>query len=66
VQGFMQTLGGGMIGAAIGQSFDGTTVPLAIGFCSVASIGLVMVLIAEKGKLFRGQHDPKPTVAEVH
>ncbi|AMS42833.1 MULTISPECIES: multidrug effflux MFS transporter [Aminobacter] len=66
VQGFMQTLGGGMIGAAIGQSFDGTTVPLAIGFCSVASIGLVMVLIAEKGKLFRGQHDPKPAVAEVH
>ncbi|WP_442866467.1 multidrug effflux MFS transporter [Aminobacter sp. NyZ550] len=66
VQGFMQTLGGGMIGAAIGQSFDGTTVPLAIGFCGVASIGLVMVLIAEKGKLFRGQHDPKPAVAEVH
>ncbi|XUX13019.1 multidrug effflux MFS transporter [Aminobacter sp. BA135] len=66
VQGFMQTLGGGMIGAAIGQSFDGTTVPLAIGFCGVASIGLVMVLIAEKGRLFRGQHDPKPAVAEVH
>ncbi|WP_395447198.1 multidrug effflux MFS transporter [Aminobacter sp. UC22_36] len=66
VQGFMQTLGGGMIGAAIGQSFDGTTVPLAIGFCGVASIGLVMVLIAEKGKLFRGQHDPKPAVAEIH
>lgn len=66
VQGFMQTLGGGMIGAAIGQSFDGTTVPLAIGFCGVASIGLVMVLIAEKGKLFRGQHDPKPVAAEVH
>ncbi|MBB6466529.1 DHA1 family bicyclomycin/chloramphenicol resistance-like MFS transporter [Aminobacter lissarensis] len=66
VQGFMQTLGGGLIGAAIGQSFDGTTVPLAIGFCGVAAIGLVMVLIAEKGKLFRGQHDPKPVVAEVH
>ena len=66
VQGFMQTLGGGMIGAAIGQSFDGTTVPLAIGFCGVASIGLVMVLIAEKGKLFRGHHDPKPAPAEIH
>ncbi|PWK67584.1 multidrug effflux MFS transporter [Aminobacter sp. AP02] len=66
VQGFMQTLGGGLIGAAIGQSFDGTTVPLAFGFCGVAVIGLVMVLIAEKGKLFRGQHDPKPMVAEPH
>jgi len=66
VQGFMQTMGGGIIGAAIGQSFDGTTVPLAIGFCGVASIGLVMVLIAEKGRLFRGQHDPKPVAADVH
>jgi DHA1 family bicyclomycin/chloramphenicol resistance-like MFS transporter len=66
VQGFMQTLGGGLIGAAIGQSFDGTTVPLAVGFCGVAAIGLVMVLIAEKGKLFRGQHDVKPALTEVH
>ncbi|MBT1154141.1 multidrug effflux MFS transporter [Aminobacter anthyllidis] len=66
VQGFMQTLGGGLIGAAIGQSFDGTTVPLAVGFCGVAAIGLVMVLIAEKGKLFRGQHDVKPVLTEVH
>ena len=66
VQGFMQTLGGGLIGAAIGQSFDGTTVPLAIGFCGVAVVGLVMVLIAEKGKLFHGQHDAKPVVSEAH
>ncbi|PSJ65625.1 multidrug effflux MFS transporter [Kumtagia ephedrae] len=61
VQGFVQTLGGGLIGAFIGQSFDGTTTPLAAGFCGVAALGLVMVLIAERGKLFRAQHDPKPT-----
>ncbi|GAA4115379.1 multidrug effflux MFS transporter [Aminobacter aganoensis] len=66
VQGFMQTMGGGLIGAAIGQSFDGTTMPLAAGFCGVAALGLVMVLIAERGKLFRGQHDVKPVVTEVH
>lgn len=60
VQGFLQTLGGGVIGAAVGQSFDGTTTPLAAGFCGVAAVGLVMVLIAEKGKLFRAQHDPHP------
>jgi DHA1 family bicyclomycin/chloramphenicol resistance-like MFS transporter len=51
-------LGGGVIGAAVGQSFDGTTTPLAAGFCGVAAVGLLMVLIAEKGKLFRAQHDP--------
>jgi MFS transporter, DHA1 family, multidrug resistance protein len=60
VQGFLQTLGGGVIGAAVGQSFDGTTTPLAAGFCGVGVIALLMVLIAEKGKLFRVQHDPHP------
>jgi DHA1 family bicyclomycin/chloramphenicol resistance-like MFS transporter len=60
VQGFLQTLGGGVIGAAVGQSFDGTTTPLAAGFCGVGVIALLMVLIAEKGKLFRVQHDMHP------
>lgn len=58
VQGFLQTLGGGIIGAVIGQAFDGTTMPLAAGFCGVAFIGLVLVLIAEKGVLFRAHHKP--------
>ncbi len=65
VQGFVQTLGGGLIGAYIGQSFDGTTTPLSAGFCGVAILGLVMVLIAEGGVLFRPQHDPKPASAEL-
>lgn len=58
VQGFSQTLGGGLIGAAIGQSFDGTTTPLAAGFCGVSIAALVFVLIAEKGKLFQAHHVP--------
>ena len=37
--GFMQTLGGGAIGATIGQLFDGTVLPLAIGFWSVSALG---------------------------
>ncbi len=60
VQGFIQTLGGGLIGAFIGQSFNGTTTPLAAGFCGVAGLSLVSVLIAERGRLFHAQHDPKP------
>ena len=60
VQGFVQTLGGGALGGLIGQSFDGTTTPLAAGFCGVSVLALAMVLIAEKGVLFRAQHDPKP------
>jgi DHA1 family bicyclomycin/chloramphenicol resistance-like MFS transporter len=60
IQGFMQTLGGGIIGAFIGQAFDGTTTPLAFGFCAVALGGLIFVLIAEKGRLFRAHHDYRP------
>lgn len=58
VQSFMQTAGGGLIGALIGQSFDGTVMPLAAGYCAVAFLGLVMVLIAERGKLFGAPNAP--------
>lgn len=56
--GFMQTLGGGVIGASIGQAFNGTVLPLAIGFCGVSVLALVLVLIAEKGQLFKPHEKP--------
>ena len=59
VQGFMQTVGGGVIGATIGQLFDGTTTPLAAGFCGVSLVALIFVLIGERGKLFQAHHQPK-------
>ena len=53
VLGFTQTAGGGLVGAYIGQTFDGTIVPLATGFAAVAAIALGFVLVGEKGRLFR-------------
>lgn len=53
VQGFIQTLGGGLLGTLIGQAYDGTTTPLAAGFVALAAIALVLVAIAERGKLYR-------------
>ncbi|GAB4349329.1 MAG: multidrug effflux MFS transporter [Oricola sp.] len=52
VLGFTQTVGGGLCGAAIGQAFDGTALPLIAGSALTSFITLVLVLIAEKGKLF--------------
>jgi MFS transporter, DHA1 family, multidrug resistance protein len=52
VQGFFQTLGGALVGAGIGQMFDGTVLPLSLGFFAVGALALVCVLIAERGKLF--------------
>lgn len=52
VQGTAQTLIGAGIGAALGQAFDGTVTPIALGFFAVGASALVCVLVAEKGRLF--------------
>lgn len=56
VQGFMTTVGGATIGIIIGQSFDGTTLPVTIGFLIVAATALVIVLITEGGQLFTARN----------
>jgi MFS transporter, DHA1 family, multidrug resistance protein len=58
VQGFVTTLGGGLLGALIGLSFDGTLTPLAGGYFLLGAIGLALVLIGEKGRLFRQWSQP--------
>ena len=49
-------MGGALIGFFIGQQFDGSTLPLSLGFVVCGLGALVFVLWAEKGKLFR-RHD---------
>lgn len=58
IQGFVSTMGGAAIGLLIGQSFDGTTVPVAAGFMAVGIVALIVVLITERGRLFRAHHAP--------
>ena len=58
VQGFLSTVGGAIIGIIIGQSFDGTTLPVTIGFLIVASVALVIVLVTEGGQLFTARNAP--------
>ncbi len=58
VQGFLQTVGGGLLGALIGQAFNGTVTPLAAGYFFSAVFALVMVLIGEKGRLFEPHNPP--------
>jgi DHA1 family bicyclomycin/chloramphenicol resistance-like MFS transporter len=58
VQGFIQTLGGGLIGALIGQAFDGTTTPLAAGFFGLGLVSLLLVAIAERGRLYQTGSPP--------
>ncbi|MHA6723864.1 multidrug effflux MFS transporter [Sphingomonas sp. RS2018] len=57
IQGFVATLGAALVGAYIGQQYDGSTVPLYIGFTTMGLTALIIVLIAERGRLFRPAQD---------
>ena len=65
VQGLVTTLGGALIGLLIGQCFDGTTVPLTVGFTITGVIALVFVMVAEHGRLFRRHALPRDADAGV-
>ncbi len=58
IQGFISTVGGALLGIVIGQSFNGTTVPVTAGFLLLGLSALVIVLVTERGKLFRAHHQP--------
>lgn len=53
VQGFVSTCTGAMIGAIVGQSYDGTTSPLHIAFLACGVLALIAILYAERGHLLR-------------
>jgi DHA1 family bicyclomycin/chloramphenicol resistance-like MFS transporter len=53
VQGFVSTVGGALLGFAIGQHFDGTTVPMTAGFALFGLAGLAIVFVTEGGRLFK-------------
>jgi len=52
VFGFIQTVGGAVIGLFIGRLFDGSVTPIAGGYASMGIVAVICVLIAEKGRLF--------------
>ena len=67
IQGFVTTLGGALLGFAIGQQFDGTTVPMTLGFAATGLAALVFVVLAERGRLFqRAPGGLAPDAGGVH
>ena len=59
VQGFINMFGSALIGIWIGQQFDGSLRPLALGFCLCSVLGFAVVAAAERGRLFQ-PHGPLP------
>jgi len=58
LQGFISTLGAALLGVVIGYGFHGSVLPLALGSAACGIAGLLFVLLAEKGRLFRPQRRP--------
>lgn len=52
VMGLTQTVCGALIGVAIGQAFDGSTVPLYTGAVACALAAFLAIAFAERGRLF--------------
>lgn len=53
LQGFISMAGGALTAALIGRTFQGSTVPLALGSSLCALCAIACVLLAERGRLFR-------------
>lgn len=70
VFGFIQTVGGALIGSYVGQMFNGTTIPAATGYFLMGILALVFILIAENGRLFgvgeKYAHGEGQPVMEAH
>ena len=52
VMGVTSTVGGALIGLAIGQAFDGTVLPFLTGMLLCGVAALVVVALTERGRLF--------------
>lgn len=67
MQAFLRMVIGSAIGIAIGQAYDGSAHPLALGLLATGIFSLLAVLFSEKGRLFRRVHPPgtpRPIIIE--
>ena len=60
VFGFVQTVGGAILGTITGQFFDGTLTPVAAGYFVLGLAAILCVVVAERGKLFGVGEDHEP------
>jgi DHA1 family bicyclomycin/chloramphenicol resistance-like MFS transporter len=58
VQGFVSTFGATLLGFVIGQAFNGTTVPLTLGYLCFGVGAVIVVLFTEHGRLFVAREAP--------
>lgn len=52
VLGFLQTFVGGVLGAAIGLAYNGTVLPLSLGFLILSLMSFATIILTERTRLF--------------
>jgi len=52
VYGFFTSTGASLIGLFIAQQFNGTVIPILMGYVCLGLVSLTIILITERGKLF--------------
>lgn len=55
--GFATTTVSALLGGFIGRLYDGTAIPVVLGMAGFGAVSVMVVLITEKGRLFRAHHD---------
>lgn len=65
VFGFIQTVGGALMGGFVGQQFNGTVVPTATGYFVFGALSVACVLVAEQGRLFGATAEEPPSSEEA-
>lgn len=63
VIGTISTAGGALLGAVLDRAFDGTVLPMTIGFVALGVTALFFVLWAERGRLLHPGNGPRSTRA---
>ena len=56
IQGFITSVGAVVVASLIGQSYNGTTLPLALGYLGIGVAVLGVVWIVEEGRLFHARN----------
>jgi DHA1 family bicyclomycin/chloramphenicol resistance-like MFS transporter len=59
LQGFITSLGAVVVSLAIGQSYSGTTLPLAVGYLGIGVALLGIIYVIESGQLFQPRQSPR-------
>lgn len=66
VTGAVQVAVGALLGAVLDRAFDGTVLPISLGFLGYGVVALALVLWAERGHLFQPLVAPQPAHQPVH